>query len=90
MWFKKSEYIKKEIMEGNILSNRNPTKDDTNISEWVCWININENIIWMRDIKTKEWIAFYPSQPERSKREDSRQCEIRCSEHCGNTMREVQ
>jgi hypothetical protein len=29
------------------------------------------------------------NQPERSKRENS-QCEMRCSEHCGNTMREVQ
>jgi len=27
-------------------------------------------------------------QPERSKREDSQQCEMRCSEHCGNTMRD--
>lgn len=26
-------------------------------------------------------------QPERSKREDSQQCEMRCSEHCGNTVR---
>ncbi len=29
-------------------------------------------------------------QPERSKREDSHSCEMRCSEHCGNTVREVQ
>ena len=28
-------------------------------------------------------------QPERSKRENS-QCEMRCSEHCGNTVRNVQ
>ncbi len=27
-------------------------------------------------------------QPERSKREDSRLCEMRCSEHCGNTVRD--
>jgi hypothetical protein len=27
-------------------------------------------------------------QPERSKREDSRKCEMRCSEHCGNTVRD--
>ena len=27
-------------------------------------------------------------QPERSKREDSQKCEMRCSEHCGNTVRE--
>jgi hypothetical protein len=25
----------------------------------------------------------YPIQPERSKREDSQKCEMRCSEHCG-------
>ena len=31
-----------------------------------------------------------PNQPERSKREDSQECEMRCSEHCGNTVREVQ
>jgi hypothetical protein len=30
------------------------------------------------------------NQPERSKREDSQECEMRCSEHCGNTVREVQ
>ena len=29
-------------------------------------------------------------QPDRSKREDSQGCEMRCSEHCGNTVREVQ
>lgn len=28
------------------------------------------------------------SQPERSKREDSQVCEMRCSEHCGNTVRD--
>ena len=27
-------------------------------------------------------------QPERSKREDSQKCEMRCSEHCGNTVRD--
>jgi len=27
------------------------------------------------------------NQPERSKREDSQECEMRCSEHCGNTVR---
>jgi len=27
-------------------------------------------------------------QPERSKREDSHKCEMRCSEHCGNTVRD--
>lgn len=52
--------------------------------------------------------VYFPSQPERSKREDSivskiksdvdskrmkplfDAFEMRCSEHCGNTMREVQ
>ena len=29
-----------------------------------------------------------PNQPERSKREDSQECEMRCSEHCGNTVRD--
>jgi len=28
------------------------------------------------------------NQPERSKREDSHKCEMRCSEHCGNTVRD--
>lgn len=38
----------------------------------------------------KELYEKFPClQPERSKREDS-QCEMRCSEHCGNTVREVQ
>jgi hypothetical protein len=32
----------------------------------------------------------YPNQPERSKREDVQQCTMRCSEHCGNTVREAQ
>jgi hypothetical protein len=31
-----------------------------------------------------QWII----QPERSKREDSQKCEMRCSEHCGNTVRD--
>jgi len=33
------------------------------------------------------WIELY-DQPERSKREDSQKCEMRCSEHCGNTVRD--
>jgi len=40
------------------------------------------------------WISAidfpFPDQPERSKREDSSIEEMRCSEHCGNTVREVQ
>jgi len=49
------------------------------------------------DNKVKTCLQFYAekltqyiNQPERSKREDSQKCEMRCSEHCGNTMREVQ
>lgn len=34
--------------------------------------------------------SYLPDQPERSKREDSSKDEMRCSEHCGNTVREVQ
>ena len=34
------------------------------------------------------WIQFPSNQPERSKREDSQKCEMRCSEHCGNTVRD--
>lgn len=30
----------------------------------------------------------YPNQPERSKREDSQKCEMRCSEHCSNAVRD--
>jgi len=31
---------------------------------------------------------FCGFQPERSKREDSQKCDMRCSEHCGNTVRD--
>jgi len=34
--------------------------------------------------------SLFCDQPERSKREDSSKDEMRCSEHCGNTVREVQ
>ncbi len=40
----------------------------------------------------RDWLFIYNNylnQPERSKRENS-QSEMRCSEHCGNTVREVQ
>jgi hypothetical protein len=30
-----------------------------------------------------------PDQPERSKREDSQRCEMRCSEHCRNAVSEA-
>ncbi len=45
------------------------------------------------DLFNKEEFDYYiliPNQPERSKREDSQKCEMRCSEHCGNTVREAQ
>ena len=32
--------------------------------------------------------AYWNLQPERSKREDSSRDEMRCSEHCGNTVRD--
>ena len=32
-------------------------------------------------------LKCYPNQPERSKREDAH-CAMRCSEHCGNTVRD--
>ena len=34
------------------------------------------------------WMPISNNQPERSKREDSQECEMRCSEHCGNTVRD--
>jgi len=41
-------------------------------------------------INDPELIVFREliNQPERSKREDSLKCEMRCSEHCGNTVRD--
>ena len=44
-----------------------------------CYKNLN-------DILFKVHMDFI--QPERSKREDSQKCEMRCSEHCGNTVRD--
>ena len=41
---------------------------------------------WGWEDATKLWWAYFDFQPERSKREDSQQCEMRCSEHCGNTV----
>lgn len=32
--------------------------------------------------------TYFDFQPERSKREDSRKCEMRCSEHCSNAVRD--
>lgn len=35
-----------------------------------------------------ELLRLQNNQPERSKREDSQKCEMRCSEHCGNIVRD--
>jgi hypothetical protein len=34
------------------------------------------------------YYAYLYNQPERSKREDSQKCEMRCSEHCRNAVRD--
>jgi hypothetical protein len=41
-------------------------------------------------IVRKSRFDVYFMQPERSKREESQECGMRCSKHCGNTVREVQ
>ena len=41
--------------------------------------------IEIKDIS--HWMTL-PNQPERSKREDSHYCEMRCSEHCRNAVRD--
>jgi hypothetical protein len=38
--------------------------------------------------KKNQCLTCYPNQPERSKREDLLKCKMRCSEHCGNTVRD--
>ncbi len=44
-----------------------------------CYIYISDNVhLYLKNL----------IQPERSKRENS-QCEMRCSEHCGNTVSEA-
>jgi hypothetical protein len=57
--------------------------------------------VWKSKDEMKQ---YFPDQPERSKREDCIKCEplamnedgsdvaiqMRCSEHCGDTVREVQ
>jgi hypothetical protein len=48
------------------------------------WYN-DENCVWCQRCKH---ITCIPMQPERSKREDSRKCEMRCSEHCSNAVRD--
>jgi hypothetical protein len=48
---------------------------------------INYWIPWDKFIFPSSMILS--NQPERSKREDSHSCEMRCSEHCSNTMREA-
>lgn len=62
------------------------------------WIGFDDQKISCLTIygHTVKYFSKFPSklvqslQPERSKREDSQECEMRCSEHCGNTVREVQ
>jgi hypothetical protein len=50
-----------------------------------------ENLYYYRSLKVyAPCKKCFPNQPERSKREDSQKCEMRCSEHCGNTVREAQ
>ncbi len=50
---------------------------------------VNENMDQVRDRLT-HWSLLenlpLPNQPERSKREESQKCDMRCSEHCGNTV----
>lgn len=76
-----------------LFGNQNPNKEDPEISlgHW--------NGKWFSDkllqnLFTKYWFPItckshlVINQPERSKREDSQKCEMRCSEHCGNTVRD--
>jgi hypothetical protein len=51
-------------------------------------IKIDKNGRLQRDKRCKE--IYWINQPDSSKREDSQECEMRCSEHCGNTVRKVQ
>ena len=55
-------------------------------SEWAI-TDDNYNIIGIT-IDNEAHIVKISNQPERSKREDSQKCEMRCSEHCGNTVRD--
>jgi len=50
-----------------------------------CFKYYDKNILDDR-CEVKYWMSI--DQPERSKREDSQSCEMRCSEHCGNTVRD--
>jgi hypothetical protein len=54
------------------------TQDGKNILDYGITLDV-----WM-DIDND--ISPFQNQPERSKREDSQECEMRCSEHCGNTV----
>jgi len=55
---------------------------------WGDFINLNDDR-WKEFSDYSYWMLIAKNQPERSKRENS-QCEMRCSEHCGNTVREAQ
>lgn len=57
-----------------------------NFNEYPGWRDY-QNTSLLEDVT--HW-AYKPERPERSKREDSLKDEMRCSEHCGNTVREVQ
>ena len=64
------------------------------------WDSPNEdgnfaNTATYRILSPKQVLSIYThfviiNQPERSKREESQECGMRCSKHCGNTVREVQ
>ena len=53
------------------------------------WFWVKEELKLLTEITLKFLAVFYVAylvvrhdQPERSKREDSQRCEMRCSEHC--------
>jgi hypothetical protein len=59
------------------------------------WYSYRENIVIAQWYEVEYWChlpnfcnSITTDRPERSKREDSQECEMRCSEHCGNTMRD--
>jgi len=66
-----------------------------------CWYNEDDKLIYYPNFTTNMWESmenkipfrkkvyiFETDQPERSKREDPKG--MRCSEHCGNIVKEVQ
>lgn len=52
---------------------------------WLCFYELQN----LDPFKTPNEIRDLIIQPERSKREDSQKCEMRCSEHCSNAVREA-